>query len=139
MQIRQTPHNNTAPMPIKNLQRNEWPTNNGPTRQRHTQREIDMPTRHAPISRNDRIFRVQEKNRKPHPSSRNRKPYHLIMYLSKLKYIKNKERKIFEGDLIIKTLSTTLLQIFGKLMLQFKVIFKSMIGPDDTRQVDLQA
>ena len=49
------------PMPIKNLQGNEQPTNNGPTRQRPTQREIDMPTRHAPISRNDRISRPGEK------------------------------------------------------------------------------
>ena len=38
--------------------------------------------------------------------------------------------------MFIKALSTTLLQLFCKLMLHLKVIFKSMTGPDDTGQVD---
>ena len=41
-------------------------------------------------------FHVQEKNRKPHPSSRNRRRYHLIMYLSKLKYIKTDIGQLFK-------------------------------------------
>ena len=47
--------------------------------------------------------------------------------------------KIFDGELYIKTLPTTLLQIVYKLMLHSEVIFKSMTGPDDTHQVDFQA
>ena len=43
-------------------------------------------------------------------------------------------RKIFEGELFIQTPSTTLLQIFYKFMLHSKVIFKSMIGPDNNDQ-----
>ena len=41
--------------------------------------------------------------------------------------------------MFFRTLSTILLQIFSKFMLHSKVIFKSMIGADDTGQVDLQA
>ena len=41
--------------------------------------------------------------------------------------------------MIIETLPTTFLQIFCKFILHFKVIFKSMTGPDDTSQVDLHA
>ena len=40
--------------------------------------------------------------------------------------------------MFIKTLSTTPLRIFLKSIIP-KVIFKSMAGPDDTGQVDLQA
>ena len=46
-------------------------------------------------------------------------------------------KKIFEEELFIRTLSTTLLQIFCKCMLYSKVIFKNMIIPDDACQVDL--
>ena len=45
--------------------------------------------------------------------------------------IKAKVKKIFEEELFIWTPSTTLLQIFFKFLLNSKVIFKSMIGPDD--------
>ena len=40
--------------------------------------------------------------------------------------------KKIEGELFIKTLSTTLLQIVFKLMLHSEAIFKNMTGPDDT-------
>ena len=40
--------------------------------------------------------------------------------------------------MFFRTPSTTLLQIFSKLMLYSKVIFKSMESPDDTRQVEFQ-
>ena len=90
MQNRQTPHSKHRP-PCQSKTSNEM---NGQSirplaAETHTK---TMPTRHAPTSLADRISRpvcVQEKNRKPHPSSRNRRPYHLIMYLSKLKYIKS--------------------------------------------------
>ena len=39
----------------------------------------------------------------------------------------------------MRTLSTTLVQIFCKFMLRSKVIFKSLTGSDDIGQVDLQA
>ena len=39
----------------------------------------------------------------------------------------------------MRTLSTTLLQIFCKFVLRFKNIFKRMLGPDNNGQVDLQA
>ena len=57
------------------------------------------------------------------------------------RYLTNKSniQKIFEEELFIATLSTTLLQIFCKVMLHSKIIFKSMSGPDDIGQVDLQA
>ena len=35
------------------------------------------------------------------------------------------------GELFMRTLSTTLLQIFSKFMLNSKVIFKRMTSPDD--------
>ena len=41
--------------------------------------------------------------------------------------------EIFQGDLFIKTQSTTLLQIVSNLMPHSEVIFKSMTGPDNTR------
>ena len=41
--------------------------------------------------------------------------------------------KIFDGKLLIRTLSPTLLQISFKLMLNFNVIFKSIAGPDDKK------
>ena len=40
-------------------------------------------------------------------------------------------RKIFEGEMLIRTLSTTLLQIFCKIILNSEVIVKSIIDPDD--------
>ena len=55
-------------------------------------------------------------------------------------YLSNKGimRKIFEGEMFIRTLSTTLLQIFCELKLYSKIIFKNMISPDDTGQADIQ-
>ena len=47
--------------------------------------------------------------------------------------------KIFEEGVFIKTLSTTLLQIFSEIKLYSKVIYKSVKGPDNTFQVNLQA
>ena len=38
---------------------------------------------------------------------------------------------IFEGEMLIRTLSTTLLQIFCKIILISKVIIESIIDPDD--------
>ena len=46
---------------------------------------------------------------------------------------------MIEGELFIRTLSTTLLQIFCEFMLHSKVIFESMADTDDTNQVNLQA
>ena len=40
-------------------------------------------------------------------------------------------RKIFHGKMLIKILSTTHFQIFCKIILNFKVIVKSIIYPDD--------
>ena len=48
-------------------------------------------------------------------------------------------QKIFEGELLIRTLSKTLLHIFYKFMHHSKIILNSMTGPDDTCQVNLQA
>ena len=42
--------------------------------------------------------------------------------------------KIFEGELLIRTLPTTLLQIFCKISCNSKVIVKSIIDPDDNFQ-----
>ena len=53
--------------------------------------------------------------------------------------IKSNGWNSFEGELFIKTISTTLIQIVCKLMLHSEVIFKSMTGADDTLQVDLLA
>ena len=55
-------------------------------------------------------------------------------------YLFNKSNiwEIFEGELFIRSLSTTLLQILCEFMPHSKVIFKSMAGPDKTGQVDLQ-
>ena len=41
------------------------------------------------------------------------------------------KRKIFDGDMLIRTLTTTLLQIFLKINLNFQVIVKSIKDPDD--------
>ena len=56
-------------------------------------------------------------------------------------YLSNKSNiyKIFEGELFIRTPSTTLLQIFRKFVLYSKVILKSLADPDDIGQVGLQA
>ena len=40
--------------------------------------------------------------------------------------------KIFEGEMLIRILPTTLLQIFCKNLLYFQVIFRSMKIADDT-------
>ena len=39
--------------------------------------------------------------------------------------------KIFIGEMLIRTLPTSLLQIFCKIILNSKVIVKSIIDPDD--------
>ena len=43
-------------------------------------------------------------------------------------------RKIFHGEMSIRILSTTLLQKFCKMILNLKVIVKSIIDPDDNFQ-----
>ena len=43
---------------------------------------------------------------------------------------------MFEGELFIRNLSTILLQVVCELIYYFKVIFKSMAGPNNTQQVD---
>ena len=48
-------------------------------------------------------------------------------------------RKIFEGEMFITTLYTTLLQIFCEYFLDEKVISESITGPDKICQGDLQA
>ena len=40
--------------------------------------------------------------------------------------------RILEGELLIRTQSTTIHQIFSEAVLNSKVIFKNIIGPDDT-------
>ena len=64
----------------------------------------------------------------------------------KWKYILNKPQinqnniwKIFEGELFIKTLSTTFLQIFRECILHFKSSFKNTTGPDNICLVDFIA
>ena len=57
-----------------------------------------------------------------------------MISLSKKQYLEK-----IEGKLFIETLSTTLLPKICELMFRSKVIFRSMTGPDDTRQIDLQA
>ena len=44
---------------------------------------------------------------------------------------KSKVQKIFEGELFMRTLKITLLQIFSKIILNFRLIAKGIIGPDD--------
>ena len=39
--------------------------------------------------------------------------------------------KIFDGEMSVRTVPTTLLQIFCKTILTFKVIVKGIIDPDD--------
>ena len=39
--------------------------------------------------------------------------------------------KIFEGEMLIRTLPTTFLQIFSKIILNSKVSVKSILDPDD--------
>ena len=48
-------------------------------------------------------------------------------------------KKIFEGELFILTLSSTLFQISCEFMLHFKVISKSLIEPDDIGEKELHA
>ena len=40
-------------------------------------------------------------------------------------------REIVDGEMLIRTLPATLLQIFRKIILNSKVIVKSISGPDD--------
>ena len=62
------------------------------------------------------------------------------MQYQKTKYLKSVDifftkaflSKIFEGEIIIRILPTTLLQIFCENLLYFQVIFKSMKIADDT-------
>ena len=58
-------------------------------------------------------------------------------YIGDISLPEKNGRKIFEGELFIKTLSTTLLQIICILVLYSDVIIESINGPDDTCQVDL--
>ena len=44
---------------------------------------------------------------------------------------KSKVKKIFEGEMFMRTLLIILLQIFSKIIFNFKLIVKSSIGPDD--------
>ena len=44
---------------------------------------------------------------------------------------KSKVKKIFEGEMFIRTLLITLLQIFSKIILNFRLIVKSSIDSDD--------
>ena len=45
---------------------------------------------------------------------------------------KSKVGKVFDGEMLIRTLPITLLQIFCQIILNFKVIALSIIDPDDT-------
>ena len=60
----------------------------------------------------------------------------LTMLLKAFKYMDNWE--IFGGEMLIRTLITTLPQMFCKIILIFKVIFKSTIGPEDNFRVTLR-
>ena len=44
---------------------------------------------------------------------------------------KSKVKKIFEGEMFMRTLIIILRQIFSKIIFNFKLIVKSIIGPDD--------
>ena len=65
------------------------------------------------------------------------KSYFFLKLFSKLRLLqitkkaKSKVQKIFEGEILIRILPTTLLQIFCKIILYSKVINKSMVHPDD--------
>ena len=61
--------------------------------------------------------------------------WHFWWYLSNKSII----QKTFEGEMSIRTLPTPLLQIVNKQTLDSWVIFESTKGPDDSRQVNLQA
>ena len=45
---------------------------------------------------------------------------------------------MFEGEILKRANATTLLQIFYAFLLNSKVIFKSIVGPDEIWQGDLQ-
>ena len=53
-------------------------------------------------------------------------------------YISGKSliQKIFEGEILFRCQPTHLFQLFCKNIINSKVIFKSIIGPDDTRKGD---
>ena len=40
-------------------------------------------------------------------------------------------RKIFDGEMLVRTYPTTLPQMFCKIIFNFKVMVKSSLGPDD--------
>ena len=44
--------------------------------------------------------------------------------------------KMFEGEMFGQSLPTTLLEIFGKIILIFKVIVRSVKNPDDNFKSD---
>ena len=46
---------------------------------------------------------------------------------------------MFEGELLMETISTKPPEIFCERILHSKVILKSMTDPDDIHEVDLQA
>ena len=48
-----------------------------------------------------------------------------------IKSHKQKHREIFDGEMLIKTLPPTLLQIFCEIFHISKVIVKSIVDPDD--------
>ena len=60
-------------------------------------------------------------------SGQNRPDYSVDIFLTKVFL-----SKIFEGEMFIRILPTTLLQIFSENLLYFQVIFKSMKIADDT-------
>ena len=53
-------------------------------------------------------------------------------YFGIISVLKTNVRKIFQGEMFIKTSSTILLQIVSKLMLRSKVIFKSAVGAKES-------
>ena len=44
---------------------------------------------------------------------------------------RSKVERIFEGEMFMRKLLIILPQIFSKIVLNFKLIFKNIIGPDD--------
>ena len=52
---------------------------------------------------------------------------------------KNKFSEIFEGGMLINTQHTILLQIFCEFVINYKVIYESIEGTDNTCQKDVQA
>ena len=59
----------------------------------------------------------------------------MVIYFSQ----KNKIGEIFEGEMFIRTLKTTFLEIFWEITLNLKVIIKSIIYPDNNIKSNPQA